>query len=245
MVSKRSAPRKGKPQGGAMPPPSDKTRWAYHMNGINPDCDDAGAVDRITAAFGRQHPAWLIASNPARKITGTAFRTLRHDVLRLTREEAAAYLRVSTRTVAAWETDASPVPFSAVETFRLLAESTAFRLSHRAWDGWFINHKTGGLISPDVGRLEVFPAEINALSRLYTDRDFHKAETERLRRQLEEAKAENTRLRTLYLADGVTDELRTMHDRLTGLLGRIGTARIIDFPSSNEASIPTRKVDAL
>ena len=245
MNSKRSGTRKGMPKGGAMPPPSEKSRWAYYMNGIHPDSDDAEAVDRMTAAFGQQHPAWLIASNPARQVTGTAFRSLRQDVLRLTREEAAAYLRVSARTVAAWETGASPAPFAAVETFRLLSESTAFRLSHKAWDGWFINHQTAALISPDVGRLEVLPDEINALPRLYAERDYHKTEAERLRKELAEAQAENTRLRTLYLEDGVTDELRTMHDRLAGLLGRIGTARIMGFPSSNETPHPARKVAAL
>ncbi|AYH42716.1 hypothetical protein [Azoarcus sp. DN11] len=212
------------------------------MNGMNPDIDDAAGVDRITQVFGRKHPAWLIASNPAREATGAGFRFLREHVVGLTRAQAATYLRVSARTVAAWETDAVAVPFAAVETLRLLSESAAFRLSHETWDGWFINRQTGALISPDVGRLALLPAELNALPRLYAERDNHKWEADRLRKELEEAQAENARLRTLYLTDGITDELRGMQDRLNDLLGRIATARIMDFPHANSVPQPQRKV---
>ena len=121
----------GKRRAEPIPPPSDRSRWAYFMNGLNPDIDDAPEIDRITKAFGRSHPGWLIATNPAREVTGAAFRDLRHYVLGLSRTHVATYLRVGPRTVAGWETNASAVPFAAFEALRLLSESAPFRLSLR------------------------------------------------------------------------------------------------------------------
>lgn len=225
-------------------PPSDRSRWAYCMAGRNPDIDDAEAVARISKAFGRKHPAWIIASNPARKVTGEAFRTLRESVLRLTRLQAATYLRVSARAVGTWESGKAPVPFAAFEALRLLSESREFRLSHPMWDGWFMNPQTGELVSPDVGKLAVLPEEISGLPRLYAERDMHKRTAEKLRKELEALTAENTRLRKLFAADGVTDELRSMQDHLAGLLERIATARVLDFPAPAGATHKPRKVTA-
>ncbi|MBT0962053.1 hypothetical protein [Denitromonas iodatirespirans] len=225
-------------------PLSERSRWAYFMHGMNPDDTDAAAVARIGAAFGPEHPAWIVASRPGQEATSGRFRHMRKYVLQLTRQQAAVYLRVSPRTIAAWETDASAVPFSAYEALRLLSESPEFRLSHRRWDGWFVNPQSGGLVSPDRGRLAVTPEEINGLPQLYAQREFHRSEADRLKRELAEAIAENTRLRELFLSDGVTDQLRGMHDQLSGLLGRIGTAKVLEFPSANHAIHSQAKVAA-
>ena len=88
----------------------------------------------------------------------------------------------------------------------------------------------------------MLPDEINALPRLYAERDRHKVEADRLRKELDAAHVENARLRALYLMDGVTDELRAMQDRLDNLLGRIGTARIVEFPPSQTTPQAQRKV---
>lgn len=216
--------------------PSERTRWSYFMNGMQPDSDDLSAVTEACEAFGGAHPAWFIASRPGREVTGAHFRQQREFALGLSRRQVAVYLRVSPRTVADWENDATKVPFAAFEALRLLGQTDEFRLSHSRWDGWFINSVSGELVSPDRGRLAVTPEEINGLPQLYAQRDRHAARADRLQSQLEAAIAENTRLRELFLSDGVTDQLRQMQDNLAGLLGRIGTAQVLDFPL--QASTP-------
>jgi hypothetical protein len=42
-----------------------------------------------------------------------------------------------------------------------------------------------------------------------------------------ESQAENTKLRQMFVDQGVVDELYTMKDRLTSLVKQMGTARIL------------------
>lgn len=209
---------------------TERSRWSYFMQGYNPDDDDSATVELITKVFGPVHPMWVIGFDPTRKVTPEKFKALREQVLRLTQMQTARYLRVGQTTLSGWERGTSPIPFSAYETLRLLADHVLFRLWHDMWDGWFINQKTGELVSPDVGRLSVTPADINAIPHLHSIASTYKLEYERLKRELQEAIAENTRIRELYLSGGITDELREMQDHVTTLLARIGTAHIADFP---------------
>ena len=51
--------------------------------------------------------------------------------------------------------------------------------------------------------------------------------------QLNEAQAENTRLRQMYVAQGVVEELATMQETITDLMARIATAKIIPFSTNS------------
>ena len=155
------------------------------------------------------------------------------ESLHITQEECAAFLRVSPRTLSRWENGSSPVPFVAVELLRLVLTSIYARVSHKSWDGWFISD-TGNLVSPDVGGEGFTPGQLNVLAFQRGEAPELRIENERLQSLMDEAQAENTKLRQMYVAQGVVDELAAMQETISGLMSRIATARIIPFTAPTE-----------
>ncbi len=202
---------------------SDKTRWAYWMQAIEPR-DKA-----IEEAFPDYHPLWIQESQRM-SVSPKSFHHLRRHCLGLTRVKVAAYLRVSERTVQRWENGDGDIPFSAFEVLRLVFESTAYRLSHTRWDGWFFN-KDGRLVSPEVGRLEVGPEDFTALIFLRGELDAHRATAARVMEEIAALQVENTRLRQAFRENAITNELEAMQERLGDLLASIQTAQVIPFPN--------------
>jgi DNA-binding transcriptional regulator YiaG len=200
--------------------PSEKTNWAYWMQAIEPSSQE------INEAFPGTHPQWVQLSQ-LRETSPANFTGMRES-LEITPEQCAAYLRVSPRTVYRWENGSSPVPFVAVELLRLVLNSVYAKVSHKSWDGWFIS-ETGSLMSPDVGGEGFTPQQLNVLSFQRGEAPELRSENERLQALLDEAQAENTKLRQMYVAQGVVDELAAMQETISGLMSRIATARIIPF----------------
>ena len=75
--------------------PSEKTRWAYFMQAIEPKSE------AINKAFPGYHPQWVQLSQQL-TIAPENFINLRRAV-GLSRKQCAAYLRTSLTTVARWE----------------------------------------------------------------------------------------------------------------------------------------------
>jgi len=204
--------------------PSDKTRWAYWMQAIEPT-DPA-----IEDAFPGYHPLW---AQQSQKLTvgPVNLKHLRRHCLAITQAQAAAYLRVKLRDYQAWERGNQPAPFMAFELLRIVFESTAHRLSHAKWDGWFIG-KDGRFVSPNVGRLDVGPEDFTALVFLRGELEAHRQAAARLKDEMAALVAENHRIRQMYRDQGVTNELEAMQDRLDGLLASIRTAQVIPFTAA-------------
>jgi len=201
--------------------PSNKTRWAYWMQAIEP------ADLAIEDAFPGYHPLWVQQSQ--RLTVGPAnLKHLRRHCLAITQAQAAAYLRVKLREYQAWERGNKLVPFMAFELLRIVFESTDHRLSNAKWDGWFIG-QDGRFVSPEVGRLEVRPEDFTALVFLRGELDAHRQQSAQLREEIAALEAENNRIRQMYRDQGVTRELEAMQDRLDGLLASIRTAQVIPF----------------
>lgn len=215
--SNRKANKPRKPLTG----PSVKTRWAYWMQAIEPT-DPA-----IEDAFPGYHPLWVQQSQKL-TVGPDNLKHLRRHCLAITQAQAAAYLRVRLRDYQAWERGDKPVPFMAFELLRLVFESSAKRLSHARWDGWFIG-QDGRFVSPDVGRLDVGPEDFTALVFLRGELDAHRQQSASLREEIAALEAENSRIRQMYRDQGVTRELEAMQDRLDGLLASIRTAQVIPF----------------
>jgi transcriptional regulator with XRE-family HTH domain len=213
---------------------SERSRWAYCMQGAAVEEIDSGCLDALTHAFGAQHPQWLIASKPWKRITGGHFKELR-TLLRMTRKQCAAFLRLDAKTIERWETGKHAPAFAAYETLRLTLDTMNARASHRIWDGWFIS-RDGEWVSPNVGKLAIKPWELDRWPQLLADISKLQFEKARLVDELAAATAENTRLRKLFLAQGVTKELQRMHDRIGDLLAGINTAEIVEFERPNKGA---------
>ena len=121
------------------------------------------------------------------------------------------------------------MPKAAFEVLRLLSASACQRLSHKHWDGWFINRQTGELVSPDIGRLTVKPEEINGLPGLYNRLSHLMVHVGNLERQVATLVAENTSLRTGDKSRQLAVELEAMQERITHILDSVRTAEIIEF----------------
>lgn len=202
--------------------PSDKTQWAYWMQAIEP------TSEAINAAFPGYHPQWVQMSQ-MRKISPEVFKGMR-ETLGLNQARCAAYLRVDTRTIRRWENGEMNISFAAFELLRLVSESIRFKVSHKDWDGWFISDK-GVLVSPDLGcrQNQFTPERLNWLSLNSEEASRLRGEVARLKAELDEAKAMNTKLRKMFLSQGVVDELYDLQDRMNGLVKQLATAHIVPF----------------
>jgi hypothetical protein len=218
--------KKHKPK--ATPYPSEKTRWAYWMQGIEPT---SKAIDR---AFLGYHPLWVQRSQRT-EVRPDSFIYLRDHMMGLSQAKTAAYLRVSVKTLREWETGRESIPFMAFELLRMVYESAAFRLSHAKWDGWFVA-KDGCFVSPDVGRLAVQPHDFAALQYTQGERDAVRRENQKLREAIAAKTEENNRLRELFVNQGVVDEIAHIRDRIGELFGQINTARIFKLKPVKKAA---------
>lgn len=205
--------------------PSKKSSWAYWMQGIEPKSE---AINKM---FPNYHPQWVQMSQTM--TIGAENFTLLRLVLGMSLGQCAAYLRTNQKTVAAWESGRIPVPFAEFELMRIVLESVQFKLSHPKWDGWFIN-KDGMLHSPDLGGKGFSPELLHLSVMTRREVPVLHAELTKLQSKLDAAIAENTKLRQMFLSQGVVDELAAMKDKLDKLMNSIGTAHIVPFPSTSE-----------
>jgi DNA-binding transcriptional regulator YiaG len=203
--------------------PSQKTRWAYWMQAIEP------TSKAINEAFPDYHPQWVQMSQKL-TIAPANFVALR-EILGLNRAQCAAYLRVDCRTIRRWENGEMPVSFAAFELLRMISESVSFRMSHPEWDGWFIGAH-GELNSPDVGGHGFTPGQLNNSAITFKENATLRSDVVRLQAELDEAQAENTKLRQMFVAQGVVDELAAMQDTINDLMARIATAKVLPFPTT-------------
>lgn len=159
------------------PYPNDKTLWAYFMQGMEEPTDTA-----INEAFPGYHPLWVQHSQ-RRKVSGEQLKYFRQHLLQITQRQCAAYLRIKLYVLQAWEQGREAVPFMAFELLRVVYESTAFKLSHPDWAGWFIDPK-GRLVSPDRGSLFFMPHELSYIRETHRHKTLLLEENEQLKAEL-------------------------------------------------------------
>lgn len=208
---------------------SERSEWAAWMNGADHEWLYGAEALVLAEAFNGRFPAWLIASEPWRKVSPIAFKTMRKDLLGMNQAQCAVFLRVSKATVSNWERGRQDVPFAACEVLRMLVSSNSQKLSHDRWDGWFVCRATGALVSPDVGRLAVQPGEINALPHLYSRIALQEQTIAEKQAVIDALAAQNTALRNGKESRQLTKDLEDMQMRISKLLASVRTAEIIEF----------------
>ena len=203
--------------------PSNKTQWAYWMQAIEP------TSEAINKAFPDYHPQWVQLSQRC-TISPESFISMR-EMLHMNREQCAAYLRVDRTCISKWEIGKTAVPFAAFELLRIIHESVHFKLSHPEWDGWFIGAH-GELNSPDIGGKGFTPEQLIWSTMTRSEAALLRNDVKRLQAELDESNAENTKLRQLFVVQGVVEELAAMQDAINNLMARIATAKVIPFPAA-------------
>ncbi|BAO30416.1 hypothetical protein [Sulfuritalea hydrogenivorans] len=177
-------------------------------------------------------PPWMEQADEWPEITPERFIELRKFMLQLKAVQCAALLRVNPSTVWRWENGSIPIPFAAYMALRLLLDVRFLPHQVKEWEGWQIINA-----GPDVGMLYdskrsgtmVSPGDIRAARYAKGERDAWQRRAEKAETKAAELEAENTRLRQLFNAQGVTKELRQMQEKLSAMLDDIGTAEIIDY----------------
>lgn len=200
--------------------PSEKTRWAYWMQAIEPTSEE------LNKAFPDYHPQWVQLSQRF-PIMPENFKALRES-LGMSVEQCAAYLRTDKSTVHKWEKGVYRLPFSAFELLRLVLESVRFKMSHPKWDGWFVN-ESGVLHSPDIGGKGWTPEQLVWSTMTRSEAALLRNDVKKLQSQLDAAIEENTALRKMFLDNGVTDEVASIQEKINTLMNRINTARVVPF----------------
>lgn len=213
-----------------LPAPGQVVRWPAETI-YSPIKAKTSTLRRTRADHHRKQ--WQIDAERVIIVTPQEFGYL-VQALDMTAEDCAAYLRVSVSTVRAWECGDEAIPFSAYWLLRLTIKADRFNTRFPEWEGWVIAED-----GPDAGKLiaanrsyAFTPQEIACFPGAWHQVSVSDLRAEKLQAKLDQATAENTRLRQLYQAQGVTRELRRMQERIGALLEGVGTAELIDFQSS-------------
>lgn len=206
--------------------PSKESRWAYYMQAIEPKSE---ALNR---EFPGYHPQWLQMSQRF-TFSADAFKVMRES-LGLSVPQCAAYLRIHERTIRRWESGSGTckLPFMAFELLRIIRDSFLFKMKHPNWDGWFVSSQ-GVLVSPKLRNAQFTPEHLEWIAWQGTEAANLQREVNRLQRELDAAEEENTKLRQMFVAQGVVDELAAMQNTISDLMDRIATARVIPFHTPN------------
>lgn len=208
-----------------------RSEWACWMHGTDPEWFSSERAQELARAFPTGLPQWLVQSMPSRSPTGSTFAMVRKHMLRIDVRQCAAYLGVTQAQVRRWEKGEDPLPFAAFEAIRLQSETTFARLSNSLWDGWYIEQASGRFVSPDIGRLDLSPGDLNALPATLAEVSNLRSVTEKQTRRIDELEAENAALRAGQKVRAVTAELADMHERIGNLLGELQTAAVLPFPA--------------
>lgn len=195
----------------------------------------AGDLARIEKTALRT-PMWIekIKELENQKITPEAFKTSRSVIARMSIDDCAKFLHVTSATISRWEAGKAPIPFMAYAAIRLLNDAEHSPHSLKAWDGWKIidsGQHAGFLYDGKCTGQLYTPADLRALMWVKGERDAWKRKAEHASQQLEKIEAANTRLRQLFNGNGVTKELRQMQSRVDSLIAEIATAVIINHPA--------------
>lgn len=200
------------------------------MHGADPEWFCSARAHELANAFPAGLPQWLLKSRPWQTPTGGMFAMVRKHLLRIDVRQCAAYLGVTQAQVRRWEKGEDSLPFAAFEAIRLQSETTFARLSHSSWDGWYIEQAGGRFVSPDCGRLDVSPGDLNALPAMLAEVSILRSTAEKQTRRIDELEAENAVLRAGQKVRAVAGELAEMHARIGDLLGELQTAEVLPFP---------------
>lgn len=198
------------------PYPDKATLWAYYMQAIEPTSEE------INKTFPEYHPLWIQQSQKI-KPSGEQLSHYREYCLGITQAQCASYLRISIRQIKLWELNKQPVPFIVFELLRLVHESVHFRLSHKDWNGWFVNEQ-GRLVCPDRGNLSFDPLDLTMVREVQNANRVYLHQYQQLQREVAPLKAEIEALKKVSYANALLGELSEIEHKLSSVLKKMTQA---------------------
>lgn len=200
-----------------IPYPDKATLWAYYMQAIEPTSEE------INKTFPEYHPLWVQQSQKI-KPSGIQLSHLREYCLGITQTQCASYLRVSIRQIKLWELNKQEVPFVVFELLRLVHESVHFRLSHKNWNGWFINQE-GRLVCPDRGNLSFCPLDLTMVREVQNANRCYLLQYQEAITKISTLEAEIIALKKVNYEDDLLTEMEYLQSKIKVLLNRMNEAK--------------------
>lgn len=210
--------------------PNKACQWSYYMQAIEPNSRE------INEAFPEYHPMWIIQSQ-RKTVSAEYFKLMREHILKMSRNECAAYLRVSVSTVHRCEAGSSAIPFVVFELLRVVSESVNFKLSDKSWQGWFIDHN-GRLVSPDRGNLSFSPDELSFIRETHQVKAMYQTENGILREEVESLRKEISELRVADNDSLLLGELKEIEERLAELTQKVSSKNVVKIGNRNKIQNP-------
>jgi len=170
-------------------------------------------------------------------VSALALQHWRLHMLYMSPEQLAELVRVPVKTVLAWESGETPIPFSMWWVMHSTLQDPAVFLTRPGFHNFYIDYYDGEAVlcsrtHPDIRY---------TVTELYTGKVALKG-IEALHQQLEqqvrlneELVAENTRLRQMAKTGAVAQELAAMQAHIADLLKRMNTADVLPFPETEPA----------
>lgn len=171
-------------------------------------------------------PQWTVEAAERGQVGQLDFHYMR-KAAHMTLSQCADYLRVPYASVKAWESGAEPLPFMAWELLRMIQDNRNFLFAHPRWRTWRMNDR-GELCHPEQRR--GFTADELRAHWIRVQQMAHQdARIKDLEAAANRLSEENTKLRQMFVSQGLVDELAAMQSKIGALLTRINTAKVIPF----------------
>lgn len=164
-------------------------------------------------------------------ITPGEMRSWREHYLLMSREQLAAVIRVTERTVSNWEEARSPIPFSMWWMMHTTLQDPVYFLTRPGFHDFYIEYEKGEalLCSHKHPEIRYSTTDLYFNRAVFSELLSYKNKLTRADAAYAELEAENTRLREMYKTNAVTKELEFMHDHISQLMKRLNTADVIPF----------------
>jgi hypothetical protein len=211
-------------------PPHDVTRATRYDEVVMWNVAGDERLDRIL-----ERHKWVMGPQG---ITGGELKLWREQYMLMNREQLAAFIRVTERTVRNWETGVSEIPFSMWWMVHCTLQDPDYFLTRPGFHDFYVgfDHDTKQpvLCSYSYPDIRYSPTDLYvnrcALNEVITLR----AKLEQKEQELADLTLENTRLRQLLKEGAVTDALEAMHAHIGDLLKRMHTADVLPLrPAAN------------
>lgn len=174
-------------------------------------------------------------------ITPQDFNMWREHFMLMSPEQLGALIRVSPRTVRAWESGQSRIPFSMWWVMHVTLQDPAYFLTRPGFHDFYIEYIDGvaHLCSYSYPDIRWTPTDLYfnrcALNEVLSLRREVKEHIEKF----QALETENTRLRRMLKTRGVTAELEAMQAHISDLMKRVHTADVMQFEVASEAECDT------